>query len=152
MLNNGNGGPPGIQTWTAKYQRTIQVLFSLLNSPDHTITIRHSDRTGIYFDELIELGIIEQIEPKVVKLNIEELRKHSVVVSDEVFDKMTDINWMREQRKKLGLIKGDIKGPEFRAKQQERRKKRRAYAKEQKAKRLAQPPSELPLSDIILPD
>ena len=63
---------------------------------------------------------------------------------------MTDINWMREQRKKLGLIQGDIKGPEFRAKQQERRKKRRAYAKEQKAKREAQPPSELPLSNSSL--
>lgn len=149
-MNSGNGGPPGIQLWTQKYRGTLQVLLSLMNEPDYTGYIPST--TNFYKEELIELGILEQIEPRIYKLDIDALRRHSVVVNDELYDCMTDINWMREQRKKLGLIQNDIKGPEFRAKQQERRKKRRAYAKEQKAKREAQPPSELPLSNIIFPD
>lgn len=149
-MNSGNGGSPGIQPWTQRYQGTLQVLLSLMNEPDYTGHVPSSKK--FYKDELIELDIIEQIEPRVYRLDIDELRRHSVVVDDGLYDCMTDINWMREQRKKLGLIEGEIKGPEFRAKQQERRKKRRAYAKEQKAKRKAQPSSELPLSNIIFPD
>lgn len=145
-----NGGPPGIQTWTGKYQSTLSVLHQMLSAPD--LRIKTPTKSSFYYDELKEMGIIENDGTQYIKLIPSNLKRQSVVVTDELFDNMTDINWMREQRKKLGLIEGRVKDEEFRAKQQARRKKRRAYAKEQKAKRLAQPSEEIKLSEVIFPD
>lgn len=83
-------------------------------------------------------------------LVIERLSQVSVVIPDDLYDNFRDINYLREQRHKLGMIQGKLKDEEFRSGQQERRRKRRQHAKEQKAKRLAQPPEEIPLSDIVL--
>ena len=145
-----NGGNPGIQTWTNKYKATLQVLQLLLSATDHTMEIKY--KKEFYYNELKEMGVIEDVDAHHIKLNTSKLYKHSVVVSDELFDNMRDINWLREQRKKLGQIEGKVKGEEWRAAQQARRKKRRAFAKEQKAKRLAQPSEEINLSEIIFPD
>ena len=145
-----NGGNPGIQPWTNKYQNTIRVLRLMMQDPNSEFTI--SNKKSIYFDELVSLGVFELQIDDSVKLNIERLQQCSVVVDDEMYDNMRDINWLREQRKKLGLIEGKVKGEEFRARQQARRKNRRAHAKEQRAKREAQPPVELPLHDILFPD
>jgi hypothetical protein len=124
----------------------------MMRDPSLEFKIEHKKRKSIYYNELIRLGIFEETEPGIVILNFENLRKHSVVVNDELFDNITDIDWAREQRSKLGLIQGEVKGPEFRARQQARRKKRKAYAKEQRAKLQAQPSEELPLSEVIFDD
>ena len=146
-----NGGNPGIQTWTNRYKVTVAVIQALLNSPDYTAKITPGD-TEFYPEELIEVGVIEKIAPKTYKLNIDALKQHSMVIPDDYYQNFLDINWLREQRKQLGQIKGRVKDEEFRRKQQARRKQRRNYAKEQKAKRLAQPPEELPLHEVIFPD
>ena len=141
-----NGGDPGIQPWTDRYKRTIPFLLKLLKEPTHTLRI--PDAKYSYIPKLIEMGVITK-DGNTYTLIPENLVKISAVVPDEMYDNFQDINWLREQRSKLGLIKGKTKGPEYRAKQQARRKKRRQYAKEQEAKRLAQPPEDLPLSEVI---
>lgn len=148
-LNSGNGGKQGIQTWTAKYQATLRVLYIMLQNPSRAFRFKHTDPRSIYYKELIELGVFEEIKERTVKLNLKKLAAHSITVDDELYMNMTDLNWMREQRKKLGMIKGTVKGEEFRRKQQERRKKRRAYAREQAAKYRAQPPEELSLAEVV---
>jgi hypothetical protein len=121
----------------------------MIRSPSRAFHFKRTDPREIYYDELIKLGIFEEIRPKTVKLNLDKLRQHSILVDDELYMKMTDLNWMREQRLKLGMIKGELKGPDFRAKQQARRKKRRAYAKAQAEKFRQQPQEEFPLSEIV---
>ena len=148
-LNSGNGGKPGIQTWTNKYQATLRVLYIMIRSPSRAFHFKRTNPRETYYDELIKLGIFEEIRPKTVKLNLDKLRQHSIIVDDELYMNMTDINWMREQRKKLGLIKGRVKDEEFRRKQQERRKKRRAYAREQAAKYRNTPQEELSLAEVV---
>lgn len=144
-----NGGDPGIQPWTNRYKVTIPLILRLLHSPGFSTELPYGMVSSSYFPRLIGMGVIIK-DGNTYTLIPEELAKISAVVPDEMYDDFQDINWLREQRKKLGLIKGRVKGPEFRAKQQARRKERRKHAKEQRAKRLAQPPEELPLSDIIL--
>lgn len=144
-----NGGDPGIQPWTNRYKKTIPLILNLLHSPGFSTEFPYEIVKESYFPRLIGMGVIIK-DGNTYTLILEELAKISAVVSDEMYDDFQDIDWLREQRKKLGLIKGRTKSPEFRAKQQARRKKRRQYAKEQEAKRLAQPPEDLPLSDIIL--
>ena len=148
-MNSGNGGPPGIQTWTNRYNETMRVLYQMIRDPfsDHIVKFKSS----IYYDELVSMGIFEEVcsSPTTVRLNIDELRKHSIVVEDDLYENLTDIDWVREQRKKLGLIQGRLKGPEFRKNQQARRKKRREYARQQKLLHEQKPPEELPLSKII---
>lgn len=148
-LNSGNGGKPGIQTWTNKYQATLRVLYIMIRNPSRAFHFKRTNPKEIYYDELIELGIFEEIRPKTVKLNLDKLRQHSILVNDELYMNMTDLNWLREQRLKLGMIKGELKGPDFRAKQQARRKKRRAYAKAQAAKYQNMPREELPLAEVV---
>lgn len=148
-LNSGNGGKPGIQPWTNRYQATLRVLYIMIRSPSRAFHFKRTDPREIYYDELIKLGIFKEIRPKTVKLNLDKLRQHSILVDDELYMNMTDLNWMREQRLKLGIIKGELKGPDFRAKQQARRKKRRAYAKAQAEKFRQQPQEEFPLSEIV---
>lgn len=148
-LNSGNGGNPRIQTWTNKYQATLRVLYIMIRNPSRAFHFKPTDTREIYYDELIELGIFEEIKERTVKLNLKKLAAHSIIVDDELYMKMTDLNWVREQRKKLGMIKGKVKGEEFRRRQQERRKKRRAYAREQAAKYRAQPPEELSLAEVV---
>lgn len=145
-----NGGNPGIQTWTAKYQQTLRVLYLLMQSPNFEAEVRLS-KLDYYFKELVELGVLSEEGP-ITKLHPDKLRKHSFVVNDELYENMTDLNWMREQRKKLGLIEGRLKDEAFRKRQQARRKKRRAYAKEQANKLKNQPREELPLSEVIFYD
>ena len=149
---NGNGGPTDMLPWSDKYKRTTQVVLKLLSSPDHKMFIMKNDLKAIYFDRLKELSILDYINNELI-LNISELVKHSLIVDDKIYGDLTDINWLREQRKKLGLIKGDeIKGPEFRARQNARRAKRRAEVRKRKAELVAQPIKELPLSEIIFKD
>lgn len=119
-----------------------------MSSPDHRDRAPEFVPSSVYYEELNELGILYRDGLDWV-LNVDNLRYSSVVVPDEMYDNFQDINWLREQRKKLGLIQGRIKDEDFRRRQQARRKKRRAYAKEQEAKRLAKPPEELPLADVI---
>ena len=121
----------------------------MIRNPSRAFHFKRTDTREIYYDELIKLGIFEEIEERTVKLNLKKLAAHSIIVDDELYMKMTDLNWLREQRLKLGLIKGELKGPDFRAKQQARRKKRRAYAKAQAAKYRAQPPEELSLAEVV---
>ena len=148
-MNSGNGGPTGIQAWTNKYKETMRVLYQMIRDPclDYVIKLR----SAIYYDELVSMGIFEEVcdYPTTVRLNLDELRKHSMVVDDELYENLTDIDWAREQRKKLGLIQGKLKGPEFRQAQQARRKKRREYARQQKLLHEQKPKEELPLSEII---
>lgn len=148
-LNSGNGGKQGIQHWTGKYQATLRVLYIMLQNPSRAFRFKYTKPIDVYYDELVELGIFEEIKERTVKLNLKKLAAHSIIVDDELYMNMTDLNWMREQRKKLGMIKGTVKGEEFRRKQQERRKKRRAYAREQAAKYRAQPPEELSLAEVV---
>ena len=148
-LNSGNGGKQGIQPWTAKYQATLRVLYIMLQNPSRAFRFKHTDPKSIYYKELIELGIFEETKERTVKLNLKKLAAHSITVDDELYMNMTNLNWMREQRKKLGMIKGPVKDEEFRRKQQERRKKRRAYSREQAAKYRAQPPEELSLAEVV---
>lgn len=145
-----NGGYPGIQTWTNKYHNTLRVLCFLIQSPNFQAKIKLS-RSDYYYDELEKLKILTS-EGLIITLHINELRNNSVIVPDEDYKNLTDINWLREQRKELGLIEGKIKGPEFRAKQQARRKKRRAYRNQQAIKFKDQKPEELPLSECIFSD
>ena len=101
-----NGGNPGIQPWTNKYQGTIRVLRLMMQDPSSEFVIQ--DKPAMYFNELVELGILEQISSNSVTLNVDKLKQCSVVVDDEMYDNMRDINWLREQRKKLGMIEGKI--------------------------------------------
>ena len=148
-LNSENRRKPVIQTWTNKYQATLRVLYIMIRNPSRVFHFKPTDTREIYYDELVELGIFEEIKERTVKLNLKKLAAHSIIVDDELYMNMTDLNWVREQRKKLGMIKGRVKDKEFRRRQQERRKKRRAYAREQAAKYRAQPPEELPLAEVV---
>ena len=121
----------------------------MLQNPSRAFRFKHTDPKSIYYKELIELGIFEETKKRTVKLNLKKLAAHSITVDDELYMNMTNLNWMREQRKKLGMIKGELKDAEFRRKQQARRKKRRAYSKEQAAKYRAQPPEELSLAEVV---
>jgi hypothetical protein len=108
-----------------------------------------SQARNIYYDELEELNILSRDGCDIV-LNVKALSVFSTVVDDQMYGNFTDINWMREQRKALGFIKNEVKDEEYRREQQARRKKRRAFAKEQRAKRLAQPSEqELSLDEIL---
>jgi hypothetical protein len=127
----------------------MQLLLKLLRSPDHRIPTKLVAEKSTYFDKLEEQGVILHDGPYTI-LSVNNLSRISMVVDDGMYENFRDINWMREQRKALGLIKKEVKDEEFRRKQQARRKKRRAYAKEQRAKRLAQPSEELPMKDILL--
>lgn len=119
-----------------------------MSSPNYQSKAPEFLPSSVYYEELNELGILHRDGIDWV-LDIDNLKSFSVVVPDEMYDNFQDINWLREQRKKLGLIQGRIKDEDFRRRQQARRRKRRAYAKEQEAKRLAKPPEELPLADVI---
>ena len=148
-LNSGNGGNPGIQTWTNRYQATLRVLYTMLQDPFQAYTLKSGVKKDIYYDELIKLGIFKEVGPQEVFLDLPQLRKHSIVVNDELYANMTDLNWLREQRKKLGLIKGRVKDEEFRRKQQARRKARREYARKQAAKYQQMPKEELSLAEVV---
>ena len=148
-LNSDNGGPPGIQTWTNRYQATLRVLYTMLRDPFQAYTFKNGVKKDIYYDELIKLGIFKEVDPQEVFLDLPQLRKHSIVVNDELYANMTDLNWLREQRKRLGLIKGRVKDEEFRRKQQARRKARREYARKQAAKYQQMPKEELSLAEVV---
>lgn len=103
-----------------------------------------------WLNDLRRWGFIRKKNKK-IHIEYDNIREMSIVVSEEMFDNFTNVDWLREQRAKLGLIKVN---PETERKKnlyhKQMRRKHRAYNLQQRAKRLAQPREELPLDEILL--
>lgn len=138
--------PREIKTYSAKYKRIIELTVKAIRS-NYKIKVKYKDKKDL--KDLEAYGIVTIIGDYAI-FHKDELIKSTFVVNDDLYAKMTDVDWLREQRKKLGLIEGKIKTDAFRKRQNAKRKAKREFANKKRAELKALPPEELPLTKILL--
>lgn len=89
--------------------RMCYIIIKGLRDPDHIVRRKEIE---VSCDRLLikmgKMGILKNIKPGVWKLNIPYLRKIAYVVSDNLFDHLSDPEVMFEYKKKQGKYRKNI--------------------------------------------
>lgn len=89
--------------------RMCYIIIKGLRDPDHIVRRKEIE---VSCDRLLikmgKMGILKSIKPGVWKLNIPYLRKIAYVVSDNLFDHLSDPEVMFEYKKKQGKYRKNI--------------------------------------------
>lgn len=107
--------------------RMCYILIMGLKDPDLIVRRKH---IKVSCDRLLikmgKMGLLISIKPGVWKINLEYLRKVSYIVTDELFDKISDPEVMFQYKKKKGMYKNSATHEE----QKEKWRKKDRQAKE----------------------
>lgn len=124
--------------------RMCYILIQGLRDPD--LIVRRKD-IDVSCDRLLikmgKIGLLDSIKPGVWKINLPYLRKVSYVVTDELFDQISDPEFVYEQKRKLGKVRCSY---EQYNETKERKRKESKIAREANRQKFKEPVPKDPLS------
>lgn len=133
--------------------RMCFILLQGLKDPELIVRRKNID---VSCDRLLikmgKLGLLISIKPGVWKVDLDYLRKVSYVVTDELFDTLSDPKYVYEQKRKLGRVRGTYEQYEERRIKKRKESKTAREASREKYKDDEVPVDPLAIENIFFPD